>query len=116
MTGSSTQGIKTVLHPVPDLTTAKAVYAALLGVPPQADASYYVGFEAERRHIGLVRLPTGACRTSRRSWPRWPPSPTQTATSSGCGRTDECRLARGERGQRLDGPKPRRTQTQMETR
>ena len=47
MTGSSTQGIKTVLHPVSDLAAAKAVYAALLGVPPQADSSYYVGFEAE---------------------------------------------------------------------
>jgi hypothetical protein len=31
MTGSSTQGIKTVLHPVSDLAPAKAVYAALLG-------------------------------------------------------------------------------------
>ena len=31
MTGS-TQGIKTVLHPVSDLAKAKAVYAALLGV------------------------------------------------------------------------------------
>ena len=37
MTGSSTQGIKTVLHPVSDLAAAKAVYAALLGVPPQTD-------------------------------------------------------------------------------
>ena len=54
MTGSSTQGIKTVLHPVSDLATARAVYAALLGVPPQADESYYVGFEAEGQHIGLV--------------------------------------------------------------
>ena len=54
MTGSSTQGIKTVLHPVSDLATAKAVYAALLGVPPQADESYYVGFEAAGQHIGLV--------------------------------------------------------------
>jgi predicted enzyme related to lactoylglutathione lyase len=54
MTGSSTQGIKTVLHPVSDLTAAKAVYAALLGVAPQADSSYYVGFEAEGQHIGLV--------------------------------------------------------------
>src|SRR5580698_4670217 len=33
---SSTQGIKTVLHPVSDLAAAKAVYTALLGVPPQA--------------------------------------------------------------------------------
>jgi predicted enzyme related to lactoylglutathione lyase len=54
MTGSSTQGIKTVLHPVSDLATAKEVYAALLGVPPQADGPYYVGFEAEGQHIGLV--------------------------------------------------------------
>jgi predicted enzyme related to lactoylglutathione lyase len=54
MTSSSTQGIKTVLHPVSDLTTAKAVYTALLGGPPQHDAPYYVGYEAEGQHIGLV--------------------------------------------------------------
>ena len=54
MTGSSTQGIKTVLHPVSDLTAAKAVYSALLGMPPQHDESYYVGYEAEGQHIGLV--------------------------------------------------------------
>jgi predicted enzyme related to lactoylglutathione lyase len=51
---SSTEGIKTVLHPVTDLAAAKAVYAALLGVAPSADASYYVGFEAAGQHIGLV--------------------------------------------------------------
>ena len=54
MTGSSTQGIKTVLHPVSDLAKAKEVYAALLGVPPQNDSSYYVGFEAAGQHIGLL--------------------------------------------------------------
>src|ERR687889_478864 len=54
MTGSSTQGIKTVLHPVSDLAKAKEVYAALLGVSPEADAPYYVGFEAAGQHIGLV--------------------------------------------------------------
>ena len=54
MTDSSTQGIKTVLHPVTDLAAAKAVYTALLGVPPQHDDSYYVGFEAAGQHIGLV--------------------------------------------------------------
>jgi predicted enzyme related to lactoylglutathione lyase len=54
MTSSSTKGIKTVLHPVSDLATAKAVYAALLGVPPQADGPYYVGFEAAGQQIGLV--------------------------------------------------------------
>jgi predicted enzyme related to lactoylglutathione lyase len=54
MTGSSSQAIKTVLHPVSDLAKAKAVYAALLGVPPQNDSPYYVGFEAGGQHIGLV--------------------------------------------------------------
>ncbi|MGO4385353.1 VOC family protein [Specibacter sp. RAF43] len=54
MTSSATEGIKTVLHPVSDLAAAKAVYAALLGVPPQNDESYYVGFEAAGQHIGLV--------------------------------------------------------------
>ncbi|GAA4481325.1 VOC family protein [Rhodococcus olei] len=54
MTNTTTQGIKTVLHPVSDLAAAKAVYAALLGVPPQTDSDYYVGFEAEGQHIGLV--------------------------------------------------------------
>jgi predicted enzyme related to lactoylglutathione lyase len=54
MTGSSTQGIKTVLHPVSDLAKAKEVYAALLGIQPQADSPYYVGFEAEGQQIGLV--------------------------------------------------------------
>jgi predicted enzyme related to lactoylglutathione lyase len=54
MTGSSTEGIKTVLHPVSDLERTKAVYTALLGVSPQADSPYYVGFDAAGQHIGLV--------------------------------------------------------------
>ncbi|MGO4615872.1 VOC family protein [Nocardia sp. 2YAB30] len=54
MTSSPTLGIKTVLHPVSDLAEAKAVYSALLGVPPQTDSSYYIGFEIEGQHIGLV--------------------------------------------------------------
>ncbi|GIG61350.1 glyoxalase [Longispora fulva] len=54
MTGSSTQGIRTVLHPVTDLAAAKAVYTALLGVEPQADGPYYVGYDVEGQHIGLV--------------------------------------------------------------
>ena len=54
MTDSSTQGIKTVLHPVADLAKAKAVYTALLGVPPQTDDSYYVGYDVEGQHIGLL--------------------------------------------------------------
>jgi predicted enzyme related to lactoylglutathione lyase len=54
MTDSSTQGIKTVLHPVSDLAAAKAVYTALLGVPPDTDSPYYVGYDAAGQHIGLV--------------------------------------------------------------
>jgi predicted enzyme related to lactoylglutathione lyase len=54
MTNSSTLGIRTILHPVEDLTAAKAVYTALLGVSPQIDSPYYVGFDVEGQHIGLV--------------------------------------------------------------
>ena len=57
-TGTLTEGIKTVLHPVTDVKAAKKVYAALLGVAPTADADYYVGFDAAGQHIGLV--PGGA--------------------------------------------------------
>jgi predicted enzyme related to lactoylglutathione lyase len=51
---TATQGIKTVLHPVSDLDAAKAVYTALLGTPPSADSAYYVGYDVEGQHIGLV--------------------------------------------------------------
>jgi len=54
MTSSSTEGIKTVLHPVSDLEAAKAVYTALLGTAPTADSSYYVGYDVAGQHIGLV--------------------------------------------------------------
>jgi predicted enzyme related to lactoylglutathione lyase len=58
MTGTSNEGIKTVLHPVSDLAKAKPVYTAILGVEPAHDADYYVGYEANGQHIGLV--PNGA--------------------------------------------------------
>ena len=58
MSGPTNEGIKTVLHPVSDLERAKAVYAALLGAAPTADAPYYVGFDVAGQHIGLV--PNGA--------------------------------------------------------
>jgi len=51
MTGSTTQGIRTVLHPVSDLQAAKAVYTALLGVAPQADSAYYVGYDTDGQHV-----------------------------------------------------------------
>jgi predicted enzyme related to lactoylglutathione lyase len=50
----ATEGIKIVLHPVTDVAAAKAVYTALLGIAPQADAPYYVGFDVGGQHIGLV--------------------------------------------------------------
>ena len=43
-----------MLHPVSDLAAAKEVYTALLGVAPQADSAYYVGYDVEGQHIGLV--------------------------------------------------------------
>ena len=69
MTGSSTDGIKTVLVPVSDLEKAKAVYTALLGTPPQADAPYYVGFDAAGQHIGL--LPGGGPQEMGSPVPYW---------------------------------------------
>ncbi|MEU6660040.1 VOC family protein [Streptomyces sp. NPDC046821] len=54
MTSSSTQGIKTVLHPVTDVAKAKPVYAALLGTEPQVESAYYVGFDVAGQQIGLV--------------------------------------------------------------
>ena len=54
MSPSSVQGIKTVLHPVSDLEKSKAVYTALLGVAPQTDSSWYVGFDVAGQHIGLL--------------------------------------------------------------
>ncbi len=60
MSEPSNEGIKTVLHPVSDLDRAKAVYTALLGITPQADSSYYVGYEVAGQQIGLV--PGGAAQ------------------------------------------------------
>jgi predicted enzyme related to lactoylglutathione lyase len=54
MSDASTEGIKIVLHPVSDVAAAKAVYTALLGIEPQADSTYYVGFDVGGQHIGLV--------------------------------------------------------------
>ena len=50
----TTEGIKTVLHPVSDLGKAKEMYAALLGIQPQTDSDYYVGFDVAGQQIGLV--------------------------------------------------------------
>ena len=54
MNEANNQGIKTVLHPVADLDAAKAIYTALLGMSPQTDSPYYVGYDVAGQHIGLV--------------------------------------------------------------
>jgi predicted enzyme related to lactoylglutathione lyase len=69
MTGSSIDGIKTVLVPVDDLQKAKDVYGALLGIAPQADGAYYVGFDLAGQHIGL--LPGGGPQQMTTPVPFW---------------------------------------------
>ncbi len=69
MTDSATQGIKTVLYPVSDLEAAKSVYTALLGIAPQTDSSYYVGFETAGQQIGLV--PGGGPQGMATPVPHW---------------------------------------------
>jgi predicted enzyme related to lactoylglutathione lyase len=54
MSGTTNEGVKTLLHPVTDLAAAKAVYTALLGIEPQADSAYYVGYDVAGQQIGLV--------------------------------------------------------------
>ncbi|MEU1982789.1 VOC family protein [Nocardia sp. NPDC019395] len=54
MVTQSTTGITTVLHPVSDLAAAGRVYTALLGITPQTEGTYYVGFDIAGQHIGLV--------------------------------------------------------------
>jgi predicted enzyme related to lactoylglutathione lyase len=48
-----TSGIKTVIYPVKDLAQAKALYGSLLGVEPDMDEAYYVGFRVGDQDIGL---------------------------------------------------------------
>ena len=115
MTESSTQGIKTVLHPVSDLAAATLVYTALIGAPPQHESDYYGLRRRGPAHrpgraaaAGDLARSIGRCRLSRRSWPRYACGrhrergradagggrlvATVTdpmATSSGCSRTDD---------------------------
>jgi predicted enzyme related to lactoylglutathione lyase len=48
-----TEGMKTVIYPVHDLTAAKDLYATLLGAEPIMDAPYYVGFRVNGQDVGL---------------------------------------------------------------
>jgi predicted enzyme related to lactoylglutathione lyase len=48
-----TSGMKTVIFPVQDITTAKHLYSDLLGVAPDIDEAYYVGFNVGGQEVGL---------------------------------------------------------------
>ncbi len=69
MTDSPNKGIRTVLIPVSDVAAATALYTALLGAPPQHDSAYYVGFDANEQHIGL--LPGGGPQAIGSPVPYW---------------------------------------------
>jgi predicted enzyme related to lactoylglutathione lyase len=51
------EGIKTIIYPVKDITRAKALFSMFLGVSPDMDKPYYVGFTIGKQHVGLD--PTG---------------------------------------------------------
>lgn len=48
--------LRTVIYYVPDLTAAKTWYAALLGMAPYFDESFYVGFDINGCELGLHPL------------------------------------------------------------
>lgn len=48
-----------IVVPVSNAETAKAIYSALLGVEPYADAPYYIGYRTEGGEIGLDPHGTG---------------------------------------------------------
>ena len=50
---TTTEGLRTIIHPVTDLARAKALYGALLGVEPCMDEAYYVAFDVGGQHLGL---------------------------------------------------------------
>ena len=47
-----TTAANTIVYPVKDVDTAKAVFTALLGAP-HTDSPYYIGFNHEGQEIGL---------------------------------------------------------------
>jgi predicted enzyme related to lactoylglutathione lyase len=48
-----TEGMKTIIYPVRDLEKAKMLYSTLLGMRPEMDEAYYVGFTLADQHVGL---------------------------------------------------------------
>ena len=48
-----TEDIKAIIYPVKDLAKAKTLYGELLGVEPNMDEPYYVGFSVGGQDVGL---------------------------------------------------------------
>ena len=46
-------GLRTVIHPAPDLAAAKAWFAGVLGVDPYFDQPFYVGFQVGGYELAL---------------------------------------------------------------
>ena len=46
-------GLRTVIHPAPDLAAAKALFTRILGTPPYFDEPFYVGFAVAGYELGL---------------------------------------------------------------
>ena len=51
------QGLRTVIHPVADLSGAKQWWTDLLGYGPYFDEPFYVGFEVGGYELGLLPDP-----------------------------------------------------------
>ncbi|MHB9864288.1 VOC family protein [Streptomyces sp. YIM S03343] len=64
-----TTGLQTIIYPVKDITRAKALFGALLGVEPYADEPYYVGYKAAGQDVGLD--PNGHARGMTGPVPFW---------------------------------------------
>lgn len=48
------EGLRTVVHPAPDLDAAKRWWSELLGIEPYFDQPFYVGFEVAGYELGLL--------------------------------------------------------------
>jgi predicted enzyme related to lactoylglutathione lyase len=64
-----TSGAQTLIFPVKDLESAKTLFTALLGTPPQMDAPYYVQYNVAGQEIGLD--PNGASKGLIAPVPYW---------------------------------------------
>jgi predicted amidohydrolase YtcJ len=65
------RGVSTVLYPVTDLPSAKAMFRSFVGAVPAQDEPYHVGFrvaehdwsepDPQQRHADDIHSATGAC-------------------------------------------------------